>query len=134
MDELTAAQSQTTGRILIRLDTLDDDLKARLDRNDADLSRIIQSLNDEAADGPRLFSLAPVERTALRPGWTTRRMQLTLYCEHSRWPLHALDIVSQRAGIYILDIRREWWTKAAPFLRVTSGANQAIPWYRSCGC
>jgi hypothetical protein len=38
---------------------LDDDLKAELGRYDAALLRIMRSLDDEAADGPRLFSMAP---------------------------------------------------------------------------
>ncbi|HEY3714949.1 MAG TPA: leucine-rich repeat domain-containing protein, partial [Jatrophihabitantaceae bacterium] len=120
LEEVAAAQVGGTQRVLARIEDLDDNLKARLDRTDAELTRIMRSLSDEAADGPRLFSLAPADRTRLRPGWTTRRMRLTLYCEHSRWPVHALDPDRPRAGIYMLDIPRDWWVKAVPLLKVTS--------------
>jgi hypothetical protein len=80
----------------------------------------MRSLDDEAADGPRLFSLVPTDRTLLRPGWTTQRIRLTLYCEHSRWPVHALDPDHPEAGVYTLDVSRDWWVKAVPLLKVTS--------------
>ncbi|HEY6422998.1 MAG TPA: hypothetical protein VIY28_07065 [Pseudonocardiaceae bacterium] len=80
----------------------------------------MRNLDDEAADGPRLFSLVPIDRTLLRPGWTTQRMRLTLYCEHSRWPVHALDPDHPEAGVYTLDVSRDWWVKAVPLLKVTS--------------
>jgi C-terminal of Roc, COR, domain/Ras of Complex, Roc, domain of DAPkinase/Leucine rich repeat len=117
LDELAAGQAEGTERILTRLDTVDDDLKAGLDRNDAALTRIMRSLDDEAADGPRLFSLVPIDRTMIRPGWTTLRMRLTLYCEHSRWPVHALDPDHPEAGVYTLDVPRDWWVKAVPLIK-----------------
>lgn len=120
LDELAAGQPNETERILIRLGTLDDALTAQLHRNDAALTHIMHSLHDEAADGPRLFSLIPIDRTLLRPGWTTQRMRLTLYCEHSRWPVHALDPDYPEAGVYTLDVSRDWWVKAVPLLKVTS--------------
>jgi hypothetical protein len=83
-----------------RVDTLDDTLKARLASQDAALTRIMRSLDDEAADGPRLFSLVPVDKTLLRPGWTSQRMKLTLYCERSRWPVHALQPNDPEAGVF----------------------------------
>jgi hypothetical protein len=120
VDELRAGQAYGTERVLTMIDTLDDTLKARLAGQAAALTRIMRSLDDEAADGPRLFSLVPVDKTLLRPGWATRRMKLTLYCEHSRWPVHALEPDDPGAGVYPVDVPREWWVKAVPLLKVTS--------------
>jgi hypothetical protein len=47
-------------------------------------------------------------------------MRLTLFCEHSRWPVHALSPGPARAGVYELDVPREWWVKLSPLLKVTS--------------
>lgn len=120
LDELRAGQAYSTERVLTRIDSLDDTLRAKLARQDTVLTRIMRSLDDEAADGPRLFSLVPLDKTLLRPGWTSRRMKLTLYCEHSRWPVHALEPDNPKAGIYTVDVPRDWWVKAVPLLKVTS--------------
>ena len=47
LDELAAGQPHETERILTRLDTLDDDLKARLNRNAAALTHIMRSLDGQ---------------------------------------------------------------------------------------
>ncbi|MGH3909749.1 MAG: hypothetical protein ACRDRM_02865, partial [Pseudonocardiaceae bacterium] len=120
LDELRGGQAYGTERVLSRVDSLDDTLKTQLARQDAALTRIMRSLDDEAADGPRLFSLVPLDKTLLRPGWTSTRMKLTLYCEHSRWPVHALEPDNPEAGVYTVDVPRDWWVKAVPLLKVTS--------------
>ena len=118
--ELRAGQATGTERVLTRIDSLDDTLKAKLARQDTALTRIMRSLDDEAADGPRLFSLVALDTTLLRPGWTSRQMKLTLYCEHSRWPVHALEPDDPEAGVYTVDMPRDWWVKAVPLLKATS--------------
>lgn len=120
LDELRVGHAYGTERVLTRIDSLDDTLKAKLARQDTALTRIMRGLDDEAADGPRLFSLVPLDKTLLRPGWTSRRMKLTLYCEHSRWPVHALESDDPEAGVYTVDVPRDWWVKAVPLLKVTS--------------
>jgi hypothetical protein len=47
-------------------------------------------------------------------------MKLTLYCEHSRWPVHALELNTPEAGVYTLEVPREWWVKVAPLINLTS--------------
>jgi hypothetical protein len=47
-------------------------------------------------------------------------MKLTLYCEHSRWPVHALPPNDPEAGVYTVDVSRDWWVKAVPLLKVMS--------------
>ena len=120
LDELRVGQAYGTEQVLTRIDSLDDTLKAELSRQNTELTRIMRGLNDEAADGPRLFSLVPLDKTLLRPGWTSRRMKLTLYCEHSRWPVHALKPDNPEAGVYTVDVPRDWWVKAVPLLKITS--------------
>jgi hypothetical protein len=76
---------------------------------------LLRSLDDEAADGPRLFTLEPLDATFRRPGWTKTRMRLTLFCEHSRLAVHVID--QTQAGVYELEVSRDWWIKAAPSSR-----------------
>lgn len=120
LEEVAARQAAGTQRVLASIDDFRDDVKASFAANAAKLDEILGLQNDEAKDGPRLFTLAPMERTLLHPGWTTRRMQLTLYCEYSRLPVHALDPHHPEAGIYAIDVPKDWWVKALPLLKVTS--------------
>jgi hypothetical protein len=120
LNQVFIEQKTGTVQILRELSIVGDDLIASLSRHEDLINQLLRGLNDEAADGPRLFSLTPIDTTPLHPGWTTRRMRLTLYCEHSRWPIHALDQNRTEAGVYTLKVPREWWTKAAPLLKVTA--------------
>lgn len=81
---------------------------------------LLRGLDDDAADGPRLFSLVPLDRTVRRPGLTSHWMRLTLWCEHSRLPVHVIDPDRPDAGIYTVEVPREWWVKAAPVIKATS--------------
>jgi hypothetical protein len=80
---------------------------------------LMQTLIDEAKEGPRLFSFQPIE-----PGffglsnWVNQKFRLTLWCEHSRLPLPALNGEGDRRGVYALSLPREWFVKAAPFFKV----------------
>lgn len=83
---------------------------------------LMQALTDEAKEGPRLFSLVPIERTAFNPKqWTSEKFRLTLWCEHSRLPLPVLNGEKDKHGVYELELTREWVKKAAPFLKVLTG-------------
>jgi len=45
----------------------------------------MRSRCDEAKEGPRLFSLQPVDAGFFdRPAWISQTFRLTLWCEHSR--------------------------------------------------
>jgi hypothetical protein len=82
---------------------------------------LIHTLLDEAKDGPRLFSFQPVERKTFNPkGWVKMRFRVTLWCEHSRLPLPLIN-KHDRDGVYEFDVTREWFEKAAPFLKVLTG-------------
>jgi C-terminal of Roc, COR, domain/Ras of Complex, Roc, domain of DAPkinase/Leucine rich repeat len=90
---------------------------------------LMQALIDEAKDGPRLFSFQPVEAGFFNLlNWTRQKFQLTLWCEHSRLPLTALNGEKDRSGVYDLTLPREWFVKAAPFFKVlTSTLSLVLP-------
>ncbi|MBK5274427.1 MAG: leucine-rich repeat domain-containing protein [Desulfuromonadales bacterium] len=102
----------------------------QLDQNDRRImsqvedafTNMIQILIDEAKDGPRLFSFQPVDPRFLdRPKWVNQKFRLTLWCEHSRLPLPALNGKDDCCGVYELDLPRDWFVKAAPFFKVLTG-------------
>jgi hypothetical protein len=105
-----------------RFDKLDTGTQRILSKVDDAFAGLMQTLIDEAKDGPRLFSFQPVDPGFFdRPGWISRKFRLTLWCEHSRLPLPALNGADDRRGVYDLDLPREWFVKAAPFFRVLTG-------------
>ncbi|WP_234020985.1 COR domain-containing protein [Streptomyces sp. 142MFCol3.1] len=117
---LLTAQDAGARQVLARIDELDDNTKEAFSRAEDQLANLLRSLDDDAADGPRLFSLEMLDRSVWRPGVTKRRMKLTLWCEHSRLPVHVLEPDRSEAGVYFIDVPREWWVKAAPAIKVTS--------------
>lgn len=102
-----------------RFDKLDASSRELVSKVEAAYTGLMRTLSDEAKDGPRLFSFQPVE-----PGffslanWINQKFRLTLWCEHSRLPLHALNGEKDRRGVYDLTLPREWFVKAAPFFKV----------------
>ena len=88
-------------------------------RDHARFAELMQAFTDEARDGPRLFSLVPIDPgffSKLR--WISEKFRLTLWCEHARIPLPELNEEGDNSGVHDLDLPREWVTKAAPFLRM----------------
>ena len=78
---------------------------------------LMQTITDEGKEGPRLFSLEPVERSKFNPdGWVKKRFRVTLWCEHTRLPLPLLN-KDDKEGVYEFDLTREWFAAAAPFLK-----------------
>ncbi|WP_207787962.1 hypothetical protein [Candidatus Thiosymbion oneisti] len=83
---------------------------------------LMRTLVDEAKEGPRLFSLEPVEPGFWdRPRWVSAKFRVTLWCEHSRLPLPALNGADSKQGVYDLDLPRQWLVKSAPFLKLLTG-------------
>lgn len=116
--QVSAFQEITVGRF----DRLDASDQRILSQVDAAYAGLMQTFTDEAKDGPRLFSVVPAERKLFDPRrWTKARFRLTLWCEHSRLPLPVLNGKDSQAGVYDLELARDWFKKAAPFLRVLTG-------------
>ena len=109
--------------------------KVILSRVDEQFARLMQTFVDEAKEGPRLFSLKPIEPGFFdRPKWIDAKFQLTLWCEHSRLPLPQLNPDNPQLGVYELTRSREWFAKAAPYLKVmTSTIGLVLPVAASAG-
>ena len=100
---------------------LDHNLKRMMSQVEDAFRGVMQTMTDEGKDGPRLFSLEPVERSAFNPdGWVKKKFRVTLWCEHTRLPLPLLN-KNNDAGVYEFEVTREWFAKAAPFLKVLTG-------------
>lgn len=116
--QLTYQGEKTMGRF----DRLDDRTRRILSRVDNAYTGLMQALSDEAKEGPRLFSLVPVDRSNFNPKqWTSAKFRLTLWCEHSKLPLPSLNGKDSKKGVYEIELTREWFKKAAPFLKVLTG-------------
>ena len=105
-----------------RFESLSQDQRKILSKVDEEFASLMQMLTDEAKDGPRLFSFKPVDPKFFdRPKWISTKLQITLWCEHSRQPLPALNPNDKKKGVYELEVSREWFTKAAPYLKILTG-------------
>ncbi|MDJ1183968.1 leucine-rich repeat domain-containing protein [Roseofilum casamattae] len=109
----------------------DQRLRSQLDEQ---FTQFIQMFNDEAKEGPRLFSLERTKTGFLdRPKAISIKVKLTLWCEHSRKPLPELN-EDKTKGVYLLDVPREWFTKAKPYLTaVTRTIGLIVPVVSSAG-
>lgn len=117
-EQLIALRGETMGRF----DQLDIGTQRILSRVDDAFTGLMQALTDEAKEGPRFFSFAPIDPGFFdRPSWISEKFRLTLWCEHSRLPLSELNGKGSKAGIYELKLQREWLQKAAPFLKLLTG-------------
>ena len=124
MKELKGMRGQLAahhGEAIGRFDDLDKSSKELLSKVDAAFSGLIKAFTDEAKEGPRLFSLEPVDRRKWNPnGWAKQKFKITLWCEHTRLLLPLIN-KHEREGVYEFDVTREWFAKAAPFLKVLAG-------------
>jgi len=123
--ELAGARQQLIalqGEATERFDALEIGTQRILSRVDDGFSDLMQSLTDEAKEGPRLFSFQPVDPGFFeRPKWINQKFRLTLWCEHCRLPLPELNGNSSKVGVYELNLPRDWFEKAVPFLKVLTG-------------
>ena len=105
-----------------RFESLSQDQRKILSQIDEEFASLMQLLTDEAKDGPRLFSFKAIDPKFFdRPKWLSTKLQITLWCEHSRQPLPALNPHDKQKGVYELEVSREWFTKAAPYLKLLTG-------------
>ena len=105
-----------------RFDRLDATGRELLSKVEAAYDGLMRTLVDEGRAGPRLFSLEPVEPSFWeRPKWVSAKFRVTLWCEHSRLPLPALNGKGSKQGMYDLTLPREWLVQSAPFLKSLTG-------------
>jgi len=121
LDQIQDVVKEELKVVLIRTQEVSQDVRTLLTRGDEQFAYLMKTLTDEAKDGPRLFSLKPMDPTFFdRPQWLSAKFQITLWCEHSRQPLPALNPPGSTEGIYELDIPRAWFVKAAPLIKTMS--------------
>ena len=95
--------------------------KEILSKVEAAYDGLIRTIIDEAKEGPRLFSFEPLEPGFWdKPKWLSTKLRVTLWCEHSRLPLPALNGKDDKRGVYEVTVPRDWVVKSAPFLKMLS--------------
>jgi hypothetical protein len=105
-----------------QFDRLDDRTRRILSQVNKTYNDLLQVLTDEAKEGPRLFHLFPVDRSTFNPKtWIREKFRLILWCEHSRLPLPVLNNGDMKKGVYDLELEREWFKKASPYLKLLTG-------------
>jgi hypothetical protein len=105
-----------------RFQSLSQDQRIILSKADEKFASLMQMLTDEAKDGPRLFSFKRVEPKFFdSPKWISIKLQITLWCEHSRLPLTALNPNNKKKGVYEFEVSHQWFAKAAPYLKILTG-------------
>ncbi|RJP51705.1 MAG: hypothetical protein C4583_08075 [Anaerolineaceae bacterium] len=105
-----------------KLDEVNDNTRRILSQVDKQFADLIQLYTDEAKEGPRLFSLFPVDGNKFNPQtWVREKFRLVLWCEHSRLPLPALNGLESKKGVYDLEFDRDWFKRAVPFLKFMTG-------------
>jgi hypothetical protein len=97
-------------RNLTATEQLSDEVKGGLSRLEERFYDLVTALEDESRNGPRLMTVT--YQRSLKPGYY--RLQVTLWCEHSRMPVPEL---SPGRGVYDIDVPRDWLVKAAPLLK-----------------
>jgi len=118
---LVELQSEFTA-IKDKLDEVNVTSRRILSQVDKTYTDLLQVLTDEAKEGPRLFSFFPVNRNAFNPKtWIREKFRLVLWCEHSRLPLPVLNNGDMKKGVYDLELEREWFKKASPYLKLLTG-------------
>ncbi|HCR54081.1 MAG TPA: hypothetical protein DIW27_06670 [Cytophagales bacterium] len=102
-----------------RFDHLDAGQRELLSQAETSYRNLLQVFTDEAKEGPRLFSMRPVDPNWLEVPKTlvSQKFRILLWCEHSQLPLFVLNKEGDRRGIYEIDLPYEWVTEAAPYLK-----------------
>ncbi|MEW5938527.1 MAG: COR domain-containing protein [Chloroflexota bacterium] len=105
-----------------KLDEVNTNTQRVLSQVDKQFADLIQLYTDEAKEGPRLFSLFPVDGNKFNPQtWLREKFRLVLWCEHSRLPLPAINGIESKKGVYDFELDRDWFKRAVPFLKFMTG-------------
>ncbi|HQU72478.1 MAG TPA: COR domain-containing protein, partial [Calditrichia bacterium] len=129
MMELREGQREILQAHQVGFDQLSTQLKVLMSQADEQYAKLLAWLSDPAKDGPRLFSLLPVTRSKFNPReWTSEKFHLLLWCEHSKLPVSFWHGPKSRQGIIEIELKRDWFERAAPFLKVlTSTLSLVLP-------
>ena len=66
-------------------------------------------------------ALSPLNEQIQSKEWASAKFRLTFWCEHSRLPLPELNGKDSTKGVYEIELTREWFKKAAPYLKLVTG-------------
>ncbi|MEM9271473.1 MAG: COR domain-containing protein [Cyanobacteria bacterium P01_F01_bin.143] len=119
--ELKQGQQQILDAVEDNFDSLSVQLRTLMSQADEQYQALLTTLTDPAKDGPRLFSIEPCDRSKFNPRqWTSEKFRITLWCEHKRVPLPVMNGEGDRRGVYEIELKREWFKRASPLLRIMS--------------
>jgi Leucine-rich repeat (LRR) protein len=127
--QLRNGQQEILQAVDIGFGSVSTQLRVLMSQADEQYEELLRWLSDPAKDGPRLFSFEPVDRARFDPrSWTRESFRLTLWCEHARLPLPCINGKGSTAGVYTIELTREWFKQAAPVLKFITGAlSLALP-------
>ncbi len=111
-----------------RFDILESNQRELFSIVETSFNNFLQLYTDEAKEGPRLFSVRPVDSRWLEKPkqLLNQKFYLLLWCEHSQLPLFVLNKEGDMRGIYELDLPYEWVIKAAPYLKALTATLSLI--------
>lgn len=87
-------------------------------RTQEEIQKLIRLLSDEAANGPRFYTVELRDKQGWHQRLTHIGVRVVLWCEHSRLPLYVLDDDPQ-SGVFDIDVPRDWLVRSAPWIRRT---------------
>ena len=127
LDGIRRQLAEQHHQVIGRFDHQDALTRELVSKVEAAYDGLMHGLVDEAKEGPRLFSFVPLEPGFWeQPKWMSTKLRVTLWCEHSRLPLPALNEQGSKQGVYDLTLPRDWLVKAAPFLKLLTGTLSLI--------
>ncbi len=111
------------------LSEVNDNTRRIMSQVDKRYDDLIHIFTDEAKEGPRLFSLFPLDGSNFNPkNWIRHQFRLVLWCEHSRLPLPVLNDGNMKKGVYDFELDQDWFKKTAPYLKlVTTTLSLVLP-------
>jgi C-terminal of Roc, COR, domain/Ras of Complex, Roc, domain of DAPkinase/Leucine rich repeat len=93
------------------------DIRRVMTQIDRQYDVLLNTLNHDGKEAPRLISIIPVEPTFWsKPNWVSQKIKLILWCEHSRLPLPLLWN-DESKGVYELEMPRQWLINIAPYAK-----------------
>ncbi|WP_395733907.1 COR domain-containing protein [Prosthecobacter sp.] len=114
-----------------KIDALGDQMAAFKQLVRDDIRAVLANMTDDAHDGPRLFSVKFMEPGFLnKPGWAATKLKVTLWCEHSHWPIPFHDDNVTEKGMYELDVPKQWLVKAGKWLKISG---RLVLWIKTLG-
>ena len=117
LTEIKRGQREISEALLNGFQSMDTKLRHGLSQIDEQFKVLLAVLNDPAKEGPRLFSLEPVNPKFWdKPKWISQKFRLTLWCEHARLPVSLIE--NNNRGVYELELTQDWIIKVAPLLKV----------------